>query len=186
MAILTYNSESYTVDKAVKGADFIHGYDAAGQIVVSFEGISDFTQYTYDGTYIDPAQCFEEDCNTVVVHNGTLKRKDGTSVPTSVFNADVLNVTASRALALTDAGCMLCVDSTSDIVLTIPADADVAFPLYTELEIGRLGSGAVSFAVANGATLLSVDSAVSIAAQNACVGLKKIAANKWLLTGNLG
>ena len=78
MAILTFNGASYTVDHAVKGADYIHGYDADSIMIVSFEGITDFSGFTYDGTYLEPEHCLAEGCNDVKCVDGTLKKKDGT------------------------------------------------------------------------------------------------------------
>ena len=46
MAILTFNGESYTVDHAVKGADFIHGYDADSVLIVASDGIVNFSCFT--------------------------------------------------------------------------------------------------------------------------------------------
>lgn len=101
-------------------------------------------------------------------------------------SAAIVDVTESRALAIADAGRLLCVDSVSDVVLTVPIEADVAFPVGTELEVCQLGAGAVSFAAADGVTLLSAGGAVMVAEQYGCVTLKKLGADKWLLAGMLG
>lgn len=77
MATLTFNSESYTVDHAVKGADYIHGYDANGILIVAFDGISDFSAYSYDGSYVNPEACFDETCNIVKYINGKLLTNNG-------------------------------------------------------------------------------------------------------------
>lgn len=77
MATLTFNGESFTVDHAVKGADYIHGYDANGVIVVAFDGVTDFSCFTYDGTYMEPVDCLTEHCNTVIYCGGALKTLDG-------------------------------------------------------------------------------------------------------------
>lgn len=80
MAKLTFNSTSYEVDHAVKGADYIHGYNATGGLVVSFEGVRDFTKFTYSGTYMSPESCYEELCNEVLCVDGKLVRRDGAVV----------------------------------------------------------------------------------------------------------
>ncbi len=80
MATLAYNGESYAVDHAVKGADYIHGYDADGVLVVAFDGVTDFSYFTYSGTYMDPSECLTEHCNTVSYCGGAFKRLDGTKV----------------------------------------------------------------------------------------------------------
>lgn len=78
MATLTFNGESYTVDHAVKGADFIHGYDANAVMIVSFEGITNFSDFTYDGTYMEPEHCLAEGCNDVKFAGGIWQTRDGT------------------------------------------------------------------------------------------------------------
>ena len=77
MATLTYNGESYTVDHAVKGADFIHGYDANAVMIVSFEGITNFSDFDYDGTYMEPEHCLAEGCNVVKYVGGKWQTSDG-------------------------------------------------------------------------------------------------------------
>ncbi len=84
MGILTYYDNSYTVDHVVKGADFIHGYDENAVLIVSFEGIKDFSGFTYDGTYLEPEHCLAEGCNDVKYVGGSLVTRDGKAVSTTV------------------------------------------------------------------------------------------------------
>lgn len=81
MATLTFNGESFEVDHAVKGEDYVHGYNAAGECTVTIDGITDFSVVTYDGTYLDPSACFAEACNEVRYVGGKFITKDGTEVP---------------------------------------------------------------------------------------------------------
>ena len=85
MATLSYNGESFTVDHAVKGADYIHGYDANGVLVVSFEGVADFSRFTYTSTYMTPGDCLAELCNDMVYCGGKAKTRGGADVPASAF-----------------------------------------------------------------------------------------------------
>lgn len=87
MAILTFNGESYTVDHAVKGADFIHGYDADSVMIVAFDGITDFSGFTFDGTYMTPEHCLAEGCNNVKFVDGGLKKADGTALSPTDYGA---------------------------------------------------------------------------------------------------
>ena len=77
MATLTFNGTSYTVDHAVKGTDFIHGYDANAVMIVSFEGITNFSDFDYDGTYMEPEHCLAEGCNVVKYVGGKWQTSDG-------------------------------------------------------------------------------------------------------------
>ena len=87
MGILTHYDSSYTVDHAVKGEDFIHGYDENAELIVSFEGIRDFSGFTYDGTYLEPEHCLAEGYNDVKFVSGGLKKADGTALSPTDFGA---------------------------------------------------------------------------------------------------
>ena len=87
MATLTFNGESFIVDHATKGTDYIHGYDADGVVIVSFDGITDFSGYSYDGTYMNPSDCLAEQCNNMVYCGGMMKTKGGVAVPASAIGA---------------------------------------------------------------------------------------------------
>lgn len=98
----------------------------------------------------------------------------------------IVSVTASKTLALTDAGTLQQVNSTSNLTITIPANDSVAFPTGTEIELVRWNTGTVTIAAASGVTLVSANSKVKIATRYSCACLKKIATNTWLLVGDLG
>ena len=87
MATITFCGESFTVDHAVKGADYVHGYDADGNLVISLDGVSDFSGITYDGTYISPAVSFAEACNDVKFCDGILKTRDGAAIGATALQA---------------------------------------------------------------------------------------------------
>lgn len=53
MATLTHNNVTYTVDSAVRGYDYIVGLKGGAE-VVKFNGITDFSLFSYSGTYVDP------------------------------------------------------------------------------------------------------------------------------------
>jgi len=108
-----------------------------------------------------------------------------TKVTAAQASARIVSATASKTLALTDAGSFQQVNSTSAITITIPTDANVAFPVGTEIEFVRWNTGTVTFAGASGVTLNSVDSKKTIRARYCCAGLKKISTDTWLLVGDL-
>lgn len=88
-------------------------------------------------------------------------------------------------LALSHAGKMICYNNTTDITVNVPAEAAAAFPVGTEIEFCRYNTGNVTFAAATGVTLCSVNNAHSLGSRYSTCGLKKLAANLWLLTGDL-
>ena len=111
MGTLSYGGKSYIVDHAAKGADFIHGYDANGTLIVAFDGITNFSGFTYSGTYLDPKHCLAEGCNDVKYVDGELRTRDGTqitqigdSMPKSggTFTGDVTEYLADGYSQLSD------------------------------------------------------------------------------------
>lgn len=87
MATLKYGTLSYVVDHAVKGVDFVRGYDAEGKCVVAFEGVTDFSGFSYSGAYMAPTACLEEGCNQVSHIGGKLVRRDGQELSPNDYGA---------------------------------------------------------------------------------------------------
>lgn len=88
MAILTFNGIQYEVDHAVKGSDYINGYDANGAPVVCITGIVDFSAVTYTSEYMSPESCAYEPCNDVVVANGSLETRAGNTSVKAALGTD--------------------------------------------------------------------------------------------------
>lgn len=80
MPVISFCGESFTVDHAVKGADYIHGYDENSNLIVSLEGIQDFSGISYNGEYMTPGGCLAERCNDVKFCDGVFKTRDGVTV----------------------------------------------------------------------------------------------------------
>lgn len=94
--------------------------------------------------------------------------------------------TANYTLALTDRGNMVRMNVAGANTVTIPTDAAVAFPIGTQIIISQAGAGQTSIAPFDGTvTLNSEGGKRKIAAQYTAVTLIKVAANTWLLLGNL-
>lgn len=91
-------------------------------------------------------------------------------------------VSASRTLALTDAGTFL--SCSGAVTLTVPTNASRAFPIGTEILLYRAGTGAVGVAAASGVTIRSAGG-LTITAQYGVACLKKIGTNEWLLFGHV-
>jgi len=88
-----------------------------------------------------------------------------------------LNVTASKTLALTDNGRLQSVNATSAVVITIPTNANVAFPINTIIEVFRRGTGTLSLSAASGVTLTGTASFGT----NGFRTLRKILTDTWLV-----
>jgi hypothetical protein len=99
--------------------------------------------------------------------------------------ADVNTKTANYTLVLADAGRVIEFNSASNLTLTIPTNASVAFGSGTMVTITRRGAGEVTVAGASGVTLRSSDSRTKISKQYAAAGLIKLDTNEWMLIGSL-
>jgi hypothetical protein len=87
-------------------------------------------------------------------------------------------------LALTDDGIIVEANSTSAIVLTVPLNSTVAFPIGTKITIIRTNTGAVSVAGASGVTV-NATPGLNLRAQWSAATLLKRGTNSWLLMGDL-
>lgn len=97
------------------------------------------------------------------------------------------DITASETLALDQANERLFANhATVDIVLTVPPNSSVAFPVKTEIEIIRYNDAAVTFAAGAGVTINSAGDLLSISEKYAAACLVKKGTDEWLLIGNLG
>lgn len=103
-------------------------------------------------------------------------------------NTDIVADTASRTLALTDVGKTLEMTNASARIYTIPANATVAFPVGTWINVVRMGSGALNITAANGVTFNGIASAGAatcvISAQYQGASLRKTATNTWNILGS--
>ena len=76
--------------------------------------------------------------------------------------------------------------SASDVVVTVPADADVAFPVGAMVVMRQAGSGKLTVVGAGGATVTPTSGMLAAARCNGSViVLRKTAANTWDLMGDL-
>lgn len=101
----------------------------------------------------------------------------GKVLPTQLSKSRV-NVTASRALELTDDGKILFITGTSEIVVTIPLNSTVQLPVGCEIVIYRDGEGAVSIAGVDGVNVTCSTDLDSLKRYET-VQLKKWGANDW-------
>lgn len=72
------------------------------------------------------------------------------------------------------------------ITVTLPADADAAYPIGAATEFHQEGAGVITFVAGSGATLVSLNDLASTAGRYAVVGIRKKAANTFKLAGALG
>ena len=117
--------------------------------------------------------------------NGVASLDANTKVAPTQASARIVNVTANKTLSIGDAGTVQRVNSSSGVTVTVPANASVAFPVGTEIEVYRAGSGAVTI----GASGVTVECAIvqrGVADRYTSIVLKKWATDTWSIQGNVG
>lgn len=102
----------------------------------------------------------------------------GGSVPSSAQ-------TASYTLALSDAGKAVTMTVATANTVTVPPNSTAAFPVGTVVGVEQLGAGTTTVAAGAGVTLRSRGNLLSLAGQYAVVSLRKLAADEWIVTGDL-
>lgn len=122
--------------------------------------------------------------NKFLAANGTWKQS-GSSVRTVSTQAG-----PAYTLQLSDGSGsgnnpVLILSNASDIIATIPANATIAFPVGTQIDVLRGNTGSVQFEPAVGVTLNGFDNATSISAPYGMGSLIKTATNTWDLFGNV-
>jgi len=104
----------------------------------------------------------------------------------SVGNQAIENTqTDSYTLVLTDAGKMITMNKATANNLTVPANADVAFPLNTRIDVIQYGAGQTTFVAGSGVTIRSSSSKLKITGQYSGASLWKKGTNEWVLVGDI-
>lgn len=85
---------------------------------------------------------------------------------------------------LADVGKLVTLTNAAAITVTLPQDSDVAVPITTSIDFVGLGAGLATFVAGTGATVVGTPSLVA-RAQYSVITAIKIAANTWLLAGDL-
>jgi hypothetical protein len=97
----------------------------------------------------------------------------------------IVSVTDNYTLALSDGGGL--VDMTSGVAkaITVDTNANVGFPIGTQIIVVRKGTGTLQVSNAVGVTIRSVSGNRFISTQYGAATLVKIASDEWYLFGDL-
>ena len=131
-----------------------------------------------------------------LIDEDTMTSNSATKVPSQQSvkaYVDVSVVTAATTarihsgnMALTDNGSyVLCTHGTG-ILVTLPQDSDLAFPVGANIVFERNGAGTLTFAAGSGATVNSKGGVLTCADRYTTVAAVKIAADTWTIFGNIG
>lgn len=134
-----------------------------------------------------PSDTFWQDGTTPYLIPGLNDRENAVKdyAEALASEATAVSETASLTLALTHKGQVIEADSATTITITVPANASVAFPIGSVIEVDQLGTGTVTFAPAAGVTILSSGGLLSLRAQYSSCDLRKRATDEWVLVGDL-
>ena len=97
----------------------------------------------------------------------------------------VVEAADSVILGATYIGKMVQCTSAANMIITIPLDSVYEFAIGAEMIVVQYGTGEVTIAGETGVIVNSLNSHTKIAGQYGIVTLKKMAADTWLLTGDI-
>jgi hypothetical protein len=120
--------------------------------------------------------------NAVSINAST---QDVTVVNNLYAKRPIVTQSDSNTFALTDANTWQKCTKGTAMTLTVPANATIAFPIGTEIDVYQQGAGQVTIAAAGGVTINSAFGNLKIAAQYTGASLKKTDTDVWELVGNL-
>jgi len=109
----------------------------------------------------------------------------GTWLPVPLSGGILTKTGTAHTAAIADANSYLQFTNGAAVTYTVPLNANVPFPVGTEIELEQTGVGALSVAAAAGVTINSRGADLTLAGQFAVAALKKVAADTWTLTGDL-
>jgi hypothetical protein len=93
--------------------------------------------------------------------------------------------TASYTLVLGDKGKVIEMNVGSANTLTVPTNANVAFPTNTQITVIQYGAGQVTITPAGGVTIRSLGGALKTVGQYSAVSLFKRGTDEWVAFGSL-
>lgn len=93
--------------------------------------------------------------------------------------------TSSDTLSITDADKVVEMNVGSANNLCVPANADVSFPVGTQILISQYGAGQTTIVALSGVTIRSADSKTKLSKQYSMATLIKVGTNEWYLAGDI-
>lgn len=174
---------------------FTNGTPAiASEVNANFNAVKTFAEGLSDGNNIDSSAI----TTAKLADGAVIESKIGTGAVTqaklasrSVGSSQLDNLTLNAqtgttyTLVIADAHKLVTLSNALAITLTIPTSASVNFDIGDQVNLLQLGAGQVTVSPAVGVTLRSEGSKAKLTGQYALATLVKIAADEWVLVGNL-
>lgn len=111
-------------------------------------------------------------------------RKDYVDAGDKAYRSVLTDAAPARGLALTDAGNLVYFTSASAVTVLISNDATVNFPIGSRIDLIQAGTGKVTITV-QAPAVMNPSTTPSLRAQWSAATLIKVAANTWVLVGDI-
>lgn len=135
----------------------------------------------FEGSSADANETTLSVTNPTADRTITLPDASGTVLLNEIqFNAQT---GTTYTLALSDAGKLITLGSSSATTVTVPTDASVAFPTGTQVNLQQIGTGEVTVSGDTGVTVTGLGS--KLLGQYAAATLIKTNTNSWTIVGGL-
>lgn len=151
-------------------------YDQATNTTFQFTGA--------DWVPVLPLPAGAGDVGKVLTVNGAgtgFTLENPAAAPTTI---EIREETADYTLVLGDASHYVRIESAVPENLTVPANATVAFPIGTVVQVRQAGAGQVTIVAAGGVTINTSETLV-LRGQHSTAALVKVGVDEWDLTGDL-
>jgi len=121
--------------------------------------------------------------------HGNTKTLEATPLSVASLGGSVITSTTqpgtAYTFALVDLATVVRFSNAAPVVVTVPPNSTVAFPVGAVIEVFQAGIGPVTLVPGAGVTLQSAGGFVAVAGQYATVGLRQDATDVWVVSGNL-
>jgi hypothetical protein len=123
----------------------------------------------------------------IIATSGSFSREHNDVIVIEEYAGSLLveDATDARTLSLDDNGATIRFTGDDPITVTVPDEVDVNFPPFSTIYLMQSGNGVVSVTSNNAIVNCAENFARHTAGANAVIAVRKIAADEWVLVGQL-
>ena len=155
----------------------------AGDVNANFQAVKVFVDAIETGVNIDNSAIV----TAKIADNAITQAKlnDRAVGSAELTNLSLNPVVDTYTLVLADAHKVVTCNKATAFTVTIPLDSTALFQIGDQINLLQLGAGQITVAATGGVTLNSQGAKYKLNGQYAIATLIKVAANSWVLVGNL-